>query len=451
MKLDPHQQAAVDLMQGGENVFVSGMAGTGKSAVTVAYLGQSFQAVAVCATTGIAALNLQQQFTERAGFPVAVHTIYRWSGIQLGPKPGQPFQQYYDYLIHTMTRSRLAAFRRIELAECVVIDEISMLPGRIFRFLDFLFRMQRGVNEPFGGCQIIAVGDFLQLPPVAKDGKYDWAFQTELWQAMGFQNIYLTRIHRQDEPAFINTLNDFREGRIRGETAEIMMKRIARFPDRKILRLFTHNVQVDKWNAYQLGEIDAPEHVFEATLTGNEFEQKYLRKCLVTPTRLVVKIGARVMVTTNLSQEGQLVAVNGQCGTVNSVRETWIGVELDGGKQLAIERYTWQADAQNDDSAKFTQYPLRPAYALTIHKSQGLTLDSALIDIRAAREPGQAYVAVSRLRRLEGLHLKSYFKGIFVSQDAINFYRNIANDPARNPTGPEPAKQSTNRPVLRAG
>lgn len=451
MKLDPQQQAAVDLMQQGENLFLSGMAGTGKSTVTVAYLGASFRSVAVCATTGIAALNLQQQFTERAGFPIAVHTIYRWAGIQLGPKIGQSFADYHDYLINTMTRSRLAAFRRIERAECVVIDEISMLPGRIFRFLDYLFRRLRGDDRPFGGCQVITVGDFLQLPPVARDGKYDWSFQTDTWAACGFRNVYLTRIHRQDQPEFIHTLNDFREGRIRGSTARILATRIARFPSRTILRLFTHNAQVDKWNAYQLGEIEAPEHVFEAELTGNEFEQKYLRQNLVTPTRLVIKLGARVMVTTNLSQEGQLVAVNGECGTVHEIQEEWIGIELDNGRQLEIERFTWQADAQDDASAKFTQFPLRPAYALTIHKSQGLTLDNALIDIRAAREPGQAYVAVSRLRRLEGLHLKDYFKGIFVSQDAINFYRNLANDPARNPPGQESESQSGSGIVLRAG
>ena len=199
---------------------------------------------------------------------------------------------------------------------------------------------------------------------------------------------------------------------------------------------------------YQMEQIDSPEHLFEAVLEGDEYGQKFLRSNLVTPERLVIKVGARVMVTTNLTQEGQLVAVNGECGTVRDVKAEYVAVELDNGNLQPIERFTWQADAQDDNSATFTQLPLRPAYALTIHKSQGLTLDRALIDIRAAREPGQAYVAVSRLRRLEGLFLKDYFKGIFVSQDAINFYRSIANDD----TAPTPPGTDSNTGlILRAG
>lgn len=424
--LDAEQAAAVDVMQGGNNVFLSGMAGTGKSTALLEFIGQSFRPVDACATTGIAALNLQDQFRRRAGLELPAYTIYRWAGIGLGPAIGQANEEYFAYLNRDMPRSRKAAFARIRLAEAIVIDEISMLPGRILDYLEFHFRQVRNDPRPFGGIQIIAVGDFLQLPPVAKSGKYDWAFLSPSWAKARFIPAYLQTIHRQDEPDFIEALNSFRMGHISRRVADVLASRVKMFVDRRVVRLMTHNAQVNKWNSYQIGEIDAPEVTISAEFDGPEYEAKFLADNCITPTDLTLKDGARVMVTANIPGiDGAAGLVNGQCGTVIGFDHDRVAVLMDTGDPAAITRHQWQFDPQRDDSATMKQIPLRPAYALTIHKSQGLTLDRAHIDIRAAREPGQAYVALSRLRSLRGLYLKEWIKGVHVSEAAINFYKHL--------------------------
>lgn len=431
-RLSEEQAAAVDLIQAGENVFLSGMAGTGKSTALLEYIGQAFRRVDVCATTGIAALNLQDQFRRRAAIPIAAHTIYRWSGMALGPALGQRFEDYLAFLQKKpMPFSRTAAFARVRSAECLVIDEISMLPGRILDYLDFHCRTLRKIDRPFGGIQLVAVGDFLQLPPVAKDGRYDWAFASEAWRGAKFRNAYLTQVKRQDDPLFVEALNNFREGKISRAVADTLSKRVKMFVDRRVPRLMTHNAQVDKWNAYQIGEIDRPEMTYEAEFTGAEHEADFLAKNSITPTSLTIKAGARVMATCNMEvqddedKETKHSVVNGLCGTVQEMEPESVWVRFDNGTTVNIPKRSNQFDPQREDSATMTQIPLRPAYALTIHKSQGLTLDRAHIDIRAAREPGQAYVALSRLRSLEGLFLKDWIKGVHVSEAAINFYRGL--------------------------
>jgi hypothetical protein len=429
IRLDASQQHALDLMRGGKNVFLSGLAGTGKSTVVGEFVGSSFSPVDVTATTGIAAINLQDAFLHKTGLMLRTMTVYRWAGIGIGPKLSESFVDFFRGLECNMFPARRAAFNRIRKADTLLIDEISMLPGRVLDYLDFHCRQIRTDDRPFGGIQIIAVGDFLQLPPVSKTGVYDWAFQSSAWKGADFVPAFLDTIHRQDEPEFISALNDFREGRIRGATARTLSARIARFPDRDITRLFTHNTQVNKWNDYSLGCIeDEEERVFVADSEGPPNEVEFLRKNMITPWELRLKRGARVMVTRNLSVEGDLIAANGATGTVEEFAfDGRILVQLDGGRMTEIGRNTFHFDPMRQDSGSVTQYPLRLAYAMTIHKSQGLTLDRALIDIRAAREPGQAYVALSRLRGLSGLHLKDWISGIFVSSEAIQFYRDISN------------------------
>lgn len=431
--LSPGQQQAVDLIQSGANVFLSGMAGTGKSTALVQYIGHAFTRVDVCATTGIAALNLQEQFRKNAGIGIPAHTIYRWAGMALGPAPGQRFEDYLAFLQKKpMPFSRTAAFARVRAAECLVIDEISMLPGRILDYLDSHCRAIRKVDRPFGGIQLVAVGDFLQLPPVAKDGRYDWAFASQAWRGAGFVNCYLTEVHRQKDPIFYEALNNFREGRISKAVADTLTQRVKMFVDRRVVRLMTHNAQVDKWNAYQIGEIDSPEVTYEAEFTGADHEAEFLAKNSITPACLTIKRGARVMATSNMEvqdeedKEKKHTVVNGLCGTVVDMGPDSVWVAFDNGETVNIPKRSAQFDPQREDSATMTQIPLRPAYALTIHKSQGLTLDRAHIDIRAAREPGQAYVALSRLRSISGLYLKDWIKGVHVSEAAINFYKKLS-------------------------
>lgn len=432
MKFDSDQKIALARMNEGKNVFVTGPAGTGKSSVTVEAIRQRLpmgRGLKVCATTGVAALNLRDKLSAMFGENVDTSTIYRWAGIMLGPNAGQSFEDYMAFL-RRRGRTWDGAKSRIRGTKVLVLDEVSMLPGRILEFVDHVCREVRGDARPFGGIQVIAVGDFLQLPPVAKTGAYDWAFMSPVWSALDFSNVTLRVVHRQDDPDMVSILNQFREGVVTKEGAAILKKRVAILPKSTILRLFTHNSQVDKWNSYQLGALDGREYLFSAHGTGPKEEVEWLQKNLVTPTELRVKQNARVMVTANLADgTGEtLAAANGDMGTVVIWDEETITVRLDSGRMLTIEPHTWEFDPTREgvEGGCFVQFPLRLAWACTIHKSQGLTLDEALVDIRAAREPGQAYVAVSRVRSLAGLHLKDWFSGMFISPDAKEFHRRIA-------------------------
>jgi len=193
---------------------------------------------------------------------------------------------------------------------------------------------------------------------------------------------------------------------------------VAVFPARNLTRLLTHNAQVDKWNDYCLADLPGDEWAREAETRGPQSQIDFLKKNLLTPATLRLKLGARVMFTVNRPDDG---IVNGQTGVVTHLAAREVGVETDQG-HVTVGPYAWAYDPNDEASATFEQFPLRLAYAMTIHKAQGLTLDSAFIDIRAAREPGQGYVALSRVRSVDGLHLKDWPKGVFVSQRAIDFH-----------------------------
>jgi ATP-dependent exoDNAse (exonuclease V) alpha subunit len=165
----------------------------------------------------------------------------------------------------------------------------------------------------------------------------------------------------------------------------------------------------------------------EAQQSGPDHQREFLTKNLLTPQTLQLKPGALVMFTVNKTEPGSQnpLFVNGQLGTVLEVTPGAVLVKAKTGAEIYVERFTWRYDQQDDDSATFSQFPLRLAWAMTIHKAQGLTLDAAFLDIRAAREPGQAYVAVSRVRSLAGLNFKEWFKGVHVSPEAIEFYKEM--------------------------
>jgi hypothetical protein len=404
---------------GGRNCFLTGAGGTGKTTQLRKFISDLAaghqRRVSITAPTGVAALN------------VGGMTIHRFCGMMIGPAPGQSNEDYFAQLQRDPRRSILAGFNRVRRCEVLVIDEISMLPGRLFEFVEFLFRRLRGRDEPFGGCQVIVTGDFLQLPPVRKDEgeAYDWAFQSPAWAAAGFRTFALDKVRRQDEPGFVRALADFRVGRVWGDTARVLQSRVRSNPPASMPRLFTHNVQVDKWNHFQLSDLPGDEVALEAVQTGPDHQREFLTKNLLTPEILQLKRGALVMFTVNKNEPGrnEPLFVNGQIGTVESVEPGAVLVRTKTGAEIRVERFTWRFDPQDEDSASFSQFPLRLAWAMTIHKAQGLTLDTAYLDIRAAREPGQAYVAVSRVRSLAGLNFKEWFKGVHVSPEAIEFYR----------------------------
>ena len=418
MKLLTTQEQALAAMLGGENVCATGKAGTGKSTVVREFVSTCPHPVDVTASTGIAAINVRGR------------TLHSFCGIGLGPRPGQPVTKFIESLEQHPPFAR--ARERIRRCRTLIVDEVSMLDGRIFDLVDHLFKHVRRSAAPFGGIQLIVVGDFLQLAPVRKGMEpYDWAFDSPGWRDAGFTYVNLERVWRQDEPEFIDCLNDFRQGNLSARSSRLLQGRVIDFPDDSIPRLLTHNVQVDKWNRSMLDRLPGKDTAIPAIMRGPQGQLDFLCRNLTTPEVLVLREGATVMFTANApASDGRRPAfVNGQTGTVRSIGTGFgleISVETDGGALIPLERYTWQYDWQDKHSAAFTQFPLRLAYGMTIHKAQGLTMHQAFIDIRAAREPGQAYVALSRVRSLEGVFLKAWFNGFVVSRRALEFYENLS-------------------------
>lgn len=408
---DPSSITLRRLVQQGRNVLLTGQAGTGKSTLLRNEIDADADDVAITASTGIAALN------------IGGSTLHRWSGMMLGPKRGDDPNAFLRELMRDKRQSVRAGMDRIRACRLLVLDEVSMLSGVTLEFFDLLCRTVRRDPSPFGGIQIIATGDYLQLPPVRINPSepYDWAFQTKAWQRANFAVIHLTKVHRQDEPQFLAALGEFRQGRLNAENSALLASRVVHFPNADTPRLFTHNTQVDKWNAYRLSCIDTSETVYQARTNGPDHQIQFLRNNLLTPEHLVLKPGARVMFTVN---QPDLGFVNGQTGTVIVCGRNEVLVDCDG-LPIRVAPYEWRFDSRDKHSATFVQIPLRLAWSLTIHKAQGLTLDSAYIDVRAAREPGQAYVALSRVRTLAGLNLKAWFNGVFVSRAALEFYESL--------------------------
>ena len=303
-----------------------------------------------------------------------------------------------------------------------------MMPGRLMDFLDWWLRRCRGRMVPFGGIQIIATGDFLQLPPVRRDMQqpHDWAFASESWQRAQFQVVRLTKVWRQDEPELLSALNDVRRGRLTPSSRKTLENCVKMFPPATLTRLCTHNRDVDRINNTMLSELPGQEHTYTAEFwpginenpQANQRVREFFEKNSITPLELRLKVDARVSFTVN---DAQSRFVNGTSGRVARLSTFSVDVETDDGRIVGVDSFSWNIDPRNRRAGGTTQLPLRLAYASTIHRAQGLSLDGAYIDIRAALEPGQAYVALSRVKTLAGMWLKASPSWIAVCPRALEF------------------------------
>jgi ATP-dependent exoDNAse (exonuclease V) alpha subunit len=313
-----------------------------------------------------------------------------------------------------------AGSARVERTQVLIVDEISMLPAHSFALVDAVCRHVKDVKAPFGGMQIVLVGDFFQLPPVARRGDAhealplgDSAYATQFahassaWRDLAPNVCYLSEQHRQDDKPFLDVLAAIRSNSCNGAHRERLAARMigADSLPENCTRLFTHNAAVDEINKRQLAKLGGDTHVFTMAAKGPDpFVQALKRGCL-SPEVLALKKDAVVMFTKN-DPAGRYV--NGTLGTVEGfdADEGYPIVRTRGGARIVAEPAKWRIEESGKERASVVQVSLRLAWAITVHKSQGMSLDAAVVDLSRAFEYGQGYVALSRVRRLDGLHLR---------------------------------------------
>ncbi|MBC7465281.1 MAG: AAA family ATPase, partial [Bdellovibrio sp.] len=316
--------------------------------------------------------------------------------------------------------------KRIRQVEGVIIDEISMIPGDALNVAERISQMAKESTLPWGGLRIIAVGDFGQLPPVTKHGqKRDWSFLTETWQRTGFQNSLLNFNQRIQDSHFLKVLADVREGKVSPLARDFLeMHTKDHDEDHPGTRLFPRRDQSEMYNQKKLSEINEAEHVVDSIFIGEKRFIDVLSKSAPVPAQLKLKIGCRILF---LKNDPQKRYVNGTRGTLVSHESDHLVVKKDGGREVKVEKISFSLlDADGNVKASVIQFPVNLAYATTIHKSQGATLDELWCDLGSLWEPGHAYVALSRLREPSGLHIVRWSPRSFIVDPAVQkFYQNL--------------------------
>ncbi len=403
------QDQALEIMKLGKSVFLTGAAGAGKTYVLnqyIEYLREKRVNVWVTASTGIAATHLSGQ------------TIHSWAG--LGAK-----DYFTDDDIQKAAMNKKRAKRLFE-ADVLVIDEVSMLQAYQFEALGKILQVAKGSMEPFGGMQIILSGDFFQLPPIGRGERAPFVFESPFWNELKPVILYLSEQHRQsDDDGLTQILNHIRSGEVPESSHESLQECQHNMVDAPV-HLYTHNRNVDTLNGNMLAAVEEDEEVFTAQTRGKRELIDMLLRSTPTPEELILKIGARVMCTQNNPEED---FYNGSLGTLVDFTELGAPiVELDTGKEIEIPKMEWKVnDEEGNAAAAFVQYPLRLAWAITVHKSQGMTLDSVEVDLSQAFEPGMGYVALSRVRSLSGLKLLGINDvALLVSPLVLQFDRQLA-------------------------
>ncbi len=384
------QKDALKILKTGANVFLTGEPGSGKTHLVntyVEYLRSHAIEPAITASTGIAATHIGGM------------TIHSWSGIGIARELSP----------HDLARIAEKSYltRRIKKTSVLIIDEISMLDAQTLSLVETVIKKVRKNELPFGGLQVVLVGDFFQLPPVTKESKaVNFAFQSESWINLNPAVCYITEQHRQNDRKFLSVLNSIRSDNFQEVHFTHIESRLTskdQIPD-DITKLFSHNINVDKVNDNELAKLPAKDHKFEMSDEGPKKLTETLKKGCLSPENLKLKIGAAVMFTKNSPREG---FVNGTLGKVIDfdMDSGYPIVQTRNGKNIEAEPMDWTVEENGFVRAKITQIPLRLAWAITIHKSQGMSLDAAVMDLSSVFEYGQGYVALSRVRNLSGLHL----------------------------------------------
>ena len=412
------------------SLFLTGKAGTGKTTFLRDVVRHTKKKCIVLAPTGIAAVN--------AG-AMTIHSFFQFG---LGPFVKGVIEPKSDFRIN---KPKLELIRNLQL---LIIDEVSMVRADLMDHIDVELRRIRRNSKPFGGVQLLMIGDLQQLPPIAHGGEDEllrqyyktlYFFSSAALKSMKYSCIELKTVYRQTDGHFINILNHARECTLTNQDiTDLNTRYIPDFspkPEDGYIRLMTHNRQVDYINATEMAKLDSHPFTFEAAVTGTFPEESY-----PTANSLTLKKGAQVMFIKN---DPERRFINGTLGEVRSIDKNCIAVRLaESGKTIEVEPMEWQniryqfdeetKEISSKQIGRFKQYPLKAAWAITVHKSQGLTFDKAIIDVHAAFSPGQAYVALSRCRTLEGLVLSSPVSAsVFMKDKAVDAYMNYIYCPVQ--------------------
>ncbi|MDD2412036.1 MAG: helix-turn-helix domain-containing protein [Bacteroidales bacterium] len=419
---NPVKIATDFINQSERNIFLTGRAGTGKTTFLRALKQNTYKNTIVVAPTGIAAIN--------AG-GVTIHSFFQLPFGNYVPKP-HAFSEAPDFKmtdpISLIKQLQIRDKKRqiIRQLELLIIDEVSMLRADTIDAIDLVLKhVRHRHNEAFGGVQVLFIGDMLQLPPVVKEN--EWRILKDYYDSMFFFDslvlkkkppiyIELDKIFRQHDPVFISMLNNIRQGKINAEEMEILNQHYMPFhktthADRTIT-ITTHNKKADDINQNFLDSLISKEFHFYADVEDNFPEHQF-----PIDERLTLKMGAQVMFIKN-DPSGQGLFFNGKIGIISKLSDKTIEVTTeDSDDPIVVEKYTWEniryeLNEQTQEITevvvgKFTHFPLKLAWAITVHKSQGLTFEKAVLDISESFASGQIYVALSRLTGLKGLILKS--------------------------------------------
>ena len=408
--LNEQQRRAYDAVAAGKSIFLTGAGGTGKSyllATLYHVLGaQSDKMVSITAMTGCAALLLGRH----------AKTLHSWASIGLGREPAT--------VLAAQIRKSDKARNRWKHTDVLVIDEVSMLTPELLEKLNEVAQIVRNNKNIMGGLQIVFVGDFFQLPPIYKDQEEKecfFAFESPLWNQIVQENIQLTQMVRADDPVFQRILEEARRGTLSAESLAILKTREGLSWQNERIRptlLFNRRAEVDMVNEKNIRALTGERHTFDAetvflpieSTRGLNVNSEIVKRAVMKldrdasyDTKLVLAINAQVMLLVNKDPEAGLV--NGSRGVVVGFAEGGQPiVQFKKGSPLSIPASTWEPE--DLPGVQRRQIPLKLAYAMTTHKSQGATLDCALIDIGSTTfECGQAYVALSRVRNLESLYI----------------------------------------------
>ena len=430
--------------QTNRNIFLTGKAGTGKTTLLHKIINTCYKNTVVVAPTGIAALN--------AG-GVTIHSMFQLPFASFLPTLSNPpivneflrFENRFSLRKHfQMHKNKQQVIRNMEL---LIVDEVSMLRADVLDAMDYMLQFIRKDKRPFGGVQVLFIGDLLQLPPVVKQEEWEvlkhyykgmYFFQSEVITQNPLLYVELETIYRQTDKLFISILNHLRENQLTSEDIKQLERYVQPdFPKKHLkdyITLTTHNAKADAMNQREMSKLTSPLFSYKADIVDDFPEYLY-------PIEKVIQLkeGARVMFIKN-DISGEHLFFNGKMGTVVSLSEGEITVKLDGGRVINVERYEWEnvryklnettKDIEEERLGSFTQYPLRLAWAITIHKSQGLTFEKAILDLASVFASGQAYVAFSRLRSLDGLVLLSSVSanGINNNGEVIGYAENKASE-----------------------